>query len=93
MKLYDFTLDRFLHYLYRYMKKAYDFCFPGQEAERKFALNLLGLYQNIRRAVSVHDDLSHGIERTAELIVGRFGGIDVRTFSFRCSVFSFSSLS
>ncbi|XP_010488491.1 PREDICTED: uncharacterized protein LOC104766323 [Camelina sativa] len=47
-----------------------------KEAERKFVLNLLGLYQNIRRAVSVHDDLSHGIERTAELTVGRFGGID-----------------
>lgn len=50
-------------------------------------MNLLGLYQNIRRAVSVHDDLSHGIERTAELTVGRFGGIDVRAFIFRCSVF------
>ncbi|CAE5969701.1 unnamed protein product [Arabidopsis arenosa] len=47
-----------------------------KEAERKFALNLLGLYQNIRRAVRVHDELSHGIERTAELTVGRFGGID-----------------
>ncbi|CAL9222122.1 unnamed protein product [Arabidopsis halleri] len=47
-----------------------------KEAERKFVLNLLGLYQNIRRAVSVHDDLSHGIERTAELTVGRFGGIN-----------------
>lgn len=47
-----------------------------KEAERKFALNLLGLYQNIRQAVSVYDDLSHGIDRTAELTVGRFGGID-----------------
>ncbi|EOA30896.1 hypothetical protein CARUB_v10014043mg [Capsella rubella] len=41
-----------------------------KEAERKYALNLLGLYQNIRKS------LSQGIERTAELTVGRFGGID-----------------
>jgi len=66
------------------MKKAHDFCFSGQEAERKFALNLLGLYQNIRQAVSVYDDLSHGIDRTAELTVGRFGGIDVRAFLLFC---------
>ncbi|CAH2052852.1 unnamed protein product [Thlaspi arvense] len=44
-----------------------------KEAERKFALNLLDLYKNIRQAVNVHEDLSHG---TAELTVGRFGGID-----------------
>uniref|UniRef100_A0A1J3IZD0 DUF7794 domain-containing protein n=1 Tax=Noccaea caerulescens TaxID=107243 RepID=A0A1J3IZD0_NOCCA len=48
----------------------------AKEAERKFALNLLDLYQNIRRAVNLHEDLSHGIERPAELTVGRFGGID-----------------
>ncbi|KAF8117667.1 hypothetical protein N665_0008s0023 [Sinapis alba] len=48
----------------------------GKEAERKFALNLLELYKNIRRAVNLHEDLSHGIEGPAELTVGRFGGID-----------------
>ena len=48
-----------------------------QEAERKFALNLLELYKNIRRAVNFHEDLSHDL---AELTVGRFGGIDVRAF-------------
>ncbi|KAL1200518.1 hypothetical protein V5N11_035317 [Cardamine amara subsp. amara] len=50
-----------------------------KEAERKFALNLWGLYQNIRRAVNLHEDLSHGIETPAELTVGRFGGIDALT--------------
>ncbi|CAN6801909.1 unnamed protein product [Brassica oleracea var. botrytis] len=44
-----------------------------KEAERKFALNLLELYKNIRRAVNFHEDLSHDL---AELTVGRFGGID-----------------
>ncbi|VVA98491.1 unnamed protein product [Arabis nemorensis] len=47
-----------------------------KEAERKFALNLLNLYQNVRQAVNLHEDLSHGIERPAELTFGRFGGID-----------------
>ncbi|ESQ37247.1 hypothetical protein EUTSA_v10002585mg [Eutrema salsugineum] len=47
-----------------------------KEAERKFALNLLDLYKNIRRAVNLHEDISNGIERPAELTVGRFGGID-----------------
>lgn len=61
-----------------HLKKAYDFCYRWQEAERKFVLNLLDLYQNVRRAVNLHEDLSHGIERPAELTVGRFGGIDVR---------------
>ncbi|CAH8353595.1 unnamed protein product [Eruca vesicaria subsp. sativa] len=46
-----------------------------KEAERKFALNLLDLYKNIRGAVNLNEDLSHGIERPAELTVGRFGGI------------------
>ncbi|CAN6990510.1 unnamed protein product [Brassica rapa subsp. trilocularis] len=44
-----------------------------KEAERKFVLNLLELYKNIRRAVNLHGDLSHDL---AELTVGRFGGID-----------------
>ncbi|KAG2306822.1 hypothetical protein Bca52824_026570 [Brassica carinata] len=47
-----------------------------KEAERKFASNLLALYKNIRGVVTLHEDLSHGIERPAELTVGRFGGID-----------------
>ncbi|CAH8373725.1 unnamed protein product [Eruca vesicaria subsp. sativa] len=47
-----------------------------KEAERKFALNLLELYKNIRRAVNFHEDLSHGLERPAELTVGRFSGIN-----------------
>ncbi|KAG2321388.1 hypothetical protein Bca52824_014601 [Brassica carinata] len=46
-----------------------------KEAERKFALNLLDLYKNIRGAVNLHEDVPHGIERPAELTVGRFGGI------------------
>ncbi|CAF2128585.1 hypothetical protein HID58_011704 [Brassica napus] len=41
-----------------------------KEAERKFALNLLDLYKNIRGAVNLH-----GIEQAAELTIGRFGGI------------------
>ncbi|KAJ4887251.1 putative type 1 membrane protein [Raphanus sativus] len=41
-----------------------------KEAERKFALNLLELYKNVKRAVNLHEDLSH-----PELTVGRFGGI------------------
>lgn len=69
------------------LKKAFDVYYCGQEAERKFALNLLGLYQNIRRAVSLHENLSHDIERPAELTVGRFGGIDVRAFI--CHLFCF----
>ncbi|CAN8258307.1 unnamed protein product [Cochlearia groenlandica] len=40
-----------------------------KEVERKFALNLLELYQNIKRSVNFH-------ERPAELTVGRFHGID-----------------
>lgn len=59
-----------------------------QEAERKFASNLLALYKNIRGVVTLHEDLAHGIERPAELTVGRFGGIDVRAFicpSFSCT--------
>ncbi|KAJ0254713.1 hypothetical protein HA466_0105790 [Hirschfeldia incana] len=40
-----------------------------KEAERKFALNLLELYKNIRQAINLH-------EGPAELTVGRFGGID-----------------
>ncbi|KAJ4897666.1 putative type 1 membrane protein [Raphanus sativus] len=48
-----------------------------KEAERKFALNLLDLYNNIRGVVNLHGDLSHGIERPAELTVGRFVGINV----------------
>ncbi|WZZ03637.1 hypothetical protein YC2023_089558 [Brassica napus] len=47
-----------------------------KEAERKFASNLLALYKNIRGVVNLREDLSHGIERPAELTVGRFGGID-----------------
>ncbi|CAA7045669.1 unnamed protein product [Microthlaspi erraticum] len=43
----------------------------AKEAERKFALNLLDLYQNIRRAVGLHEDSSH-----AQLTAGRFSGID-----------------
>ncbi|KAJ4894439.1 putative type 1 membrane protein [Raphanus sativus] len=46
-----------------------------KEAERKFASNLLALYKNIRGLVTLHEDLAHGIERPAELTVGRFGGI------------------
>ncbi|CAF1705595.1 unnamed protein product [Brassica oleracea] len=41
-----------------------------KEAERKFAMNLLDLYKNIRGAINLH-----GIEGPAELTVGRFGGI------------------
>ena len=67
-----------------------------QEAERKFVLNLLELYKNIRRAVNLHGDLSHDL---AELTVGRFGGIDVRAFICHffcvcvCVFFTFQSLS
>lgn len=64
-----------------------DFCYRVQEAERKFASNLLALYKNIRGVVNLREDLSHGIERPAELTVGRFGGIDVRAFI--CPFFCF----
>lgn len=47
-----------------------------KEGERRFAMNLLVLSQNIRRAVSLHEDLLPGIERPAEFMVGRLSGIN-----------------
>ncbi|KAJ0235368.1 hypothetical protein HA466_0265550 [Hirschfeldia incana] len=47
-----------------------------KEAEKKYASNLLALYKSIKGVVTLHEDLSNGIERPAELMVGRFGGID-----------------
>lgn len=84
MKLYDFSKDEVPELLV--ISRGFDLCYRGQEAERKFALNLLELYKNVKRAVNLHEDLSH-----PELTVGRFGGIHVSTFiyHFFCVFFPF----
>ncbi|XP_010532794.1 PREDICTED: uncharacterized protein LOC104808717 [Tarenaya hassleriana] len=47
----------------------------AKEGERRFVMNLLVLSQNVRQAVSLHEDLVAGIERPAEFMVGRLSGI------------------
>ncbi|XP_010527482.1 PREDICTED: uncharacterized protein LOC104804814 [Tarenaya hassleriana] len=48
----------------------------AKNGERRFAMNLLVLSQNIRQAISLHEDLLAGIETPAELMVGRLSGIN-----------------
>lgn len=52
-----------------------------QKAEKDFALKLLVLSQNIKRAVDVHEHLAQSIRRPAELMMGSFDGIKVRALS------------
>ncbi|CAN1334608.1 hypothetical protein LINPERPRIM_LOCUS36467 [Linum perenne] len=45
------------------------------EADRKFVLSLLALMRNSKRAILMHEDLSKGTQRPAELTIGCFDGI------------------
>ncbi|KAK9180354.1 hypothetical protein WN943_029563 [Citrus x changshan-huyou] len=47
----------------------------SKKAEKDFALKLLVLSQNIKRAVDVHEHLAQSIRRPAELMMGSFDGI------------------
>lgn len=49
-----------------------------QKAEREFALSLLALSQNIKRAMDVHENLAQSMQRPAELMMGSFDAIKVR---------------
>ncbi|CAN1144513.1 hypothetical protein LINPERHAP2_LOCUS14148 [Linum perenne] len=47
----------------------------SKEADRKFVLSLLALMRNSKRAILMHEDLSKGTQRPAELTIGCFDGI------------------
>ncbi|KAJ4722960.1 Type 1 membrane protein [Melia azedarach] len=47
----------------------------SKKAEREFALSLLALSQNIKRAMDVHENLAQSMQRPAELMMGSFDAI------------------
>ncbi|XP_022722733.1 uncharacterized protein LOC111279928 isoform X1 [Durio zibethinus] len=47
----------------------------SKKVHREFALKLLALSHNIRKAIEIHEDLSQTLHRPAELIMGYFDGI------------------
>ncbi|CAL1384474.1 unnamed protein product [Linum trigynum] len=47
----------------------------SKEADRKYVESLLALMRNSKRARLMHEDLSQGTRRPAELIIGSFDGI------------------
>ncbi|CAN0875512.1 hypothetical protein LINGRAHAP2_LOCUS10877 [Linum grandiflorum] len=47
----------------------------SKDADRKFVLSLLALMRNSKRARMMHEDLSKGNQRPAELTIGCFDGI------------------
>ncbi|PON63751.1 hypothetical protein PanWU01x14_129070 [Parasponia andersonii] len=49
----------------------------SKKADREFTVSILSLVHNLRRAVEMHEDLSHGTRNVAELLTGSFVGIKV----------------
>jgi renin receptor len=49
----------------------------SKKADREFAVSLLSLIRNFRRAIEMHEDLSHGTQNPAELMTGCYDGIKV----------------
>lgn len=49
----------------------------SKKADREFALSVLSLIRNFRRAIEMHEDLFHGTRGPAELLSGSFDGIKV----------------
>lgn len=48
-----------------------------QKADREFTVSLLSLIRNFRKAIEMHEDLSHGTQNPAELMTGCYDGIKV----------------
>jgi hypothetical protein len=55
-------------------------CLYLQKAERKFVIGLLSLTRNVKRAIQIHQELSHSRLNPAELLTGSFNGIKVCNF-------------
>ncbi|XP_024024421.1 uncharacterized protein LOC21393384 isoform X1 [Morus notabilis] len=49
----------------------------SKKADREFTLSVLSLVRNSRRAIEMHEDISHGLHYPAELLTGSFDGIKV----------------
>ncbi|KAK2394618.1 putative type 1 membrane protein [Trifolium repens] len=49
----------------------------SKKAERKFVIGLLSLTRNVKRAIQIHQELSHSRLSPAELLTGSFNGIKV----------------
>lgn len=61
-----------------------------QKADLKFVLSVASLVRNIKNAVKIHEDISQSSVNPAELLFGRFMGIEVTAFSSLSEFYSFT---
>ncbi|XP_062109110.1 uncharacterized protein LOC133819787 isoform X2 [Humulus lupulus] len=55
----------------------------SKKADREFTASLLSLVRNLRNAMDMHEDLSHGTRSPAELLTGSFDGIKILREQYR----------